>query len=61
MSRYHEEQHFHGALMGLLWTGSLVSVVLAVAMWYVPATQVNTTLNDMWNQVSKPWREFESW
>jgi transglutaminase-like putative cysteine protease len=42
-----------------LWAGSLVSVVLAVAMWYVPATQVNTSWNEWWNQVNKPWRDFE--
>ena len=42
-----------------LWAGSAVSVVLAFAMWYVPTTQVNATLNDAWGKVSKPWDEFQ--
>src|SRR5947209_4584542 len=45
---------------GFLWAGSAVSLVLAVAMWFVPGTGVNATLNDLWNQVNKPWNDFET-
>jgi transglutaminase-like putative cysteine protease len=44
---------------GFLWAGSVVSVVLAVAMWFVPATAVNSTLNTMWNRVNQPWVDIQ--
>ena len=45
---------------GFLWAGSLASVVVAGAMWYVPATAVNSTLSGMWNQVNRPWVDFQT-
>ena len=42
-----------------LWAGSAVSVVLAFAMWYVPTTAVNATLNDAWGNINKPWNDFQ--
>lgn len=43
-----------------LWTGSAVSVVLALAMWYVPASAANSTLNGMWEKVNQPWVDFQN-
>lgn len=42
-----------------LWAGSIVSVVLALAMWWVPASAANTTLNGMWDRVNRPWEDFQ--
>jgi hypothetical protein len=42
-----------------LWAGSALSIALALLMWYVPATAVNSTLNNVWNQVNKPWLDFQ--
>ena len=49
-----------GLTWAFLWAGSAVSIVLAMAMWYVPATAVNNTLNSMWEQVNKPWVDFQN-
>ncbi len=43
-----------------LWAGSAVSVVLAFAMWYVPASAANSTLNGMWERVNQPWVDFQN-
>lgn len=43
-----------------LWAGSLASLVLALAMWYVPTTAVNYTLNGIWEQVNQPWDDFQT-
>jgi transglutaminase-like putative cysteine protease len=48
-----------GLTWAFLWAGSAVSIVLAVTMWYVPTTSVNTTLNGMWEKVNQPWVEFQ--
>jgi transglutaminase-like putative cysteine protease len=49
-----------GLTWAFLWAGSAVSIVLAMAMWYVPAQAVNNTLNGMWEQVNKPWVDFQN-
>ncbi|HET9495717.1 MAG TPA: transglutaminaseTgpA domain-containing protein [Chloroflexia bacterium] len=49
-----------GLTWAFLWAGSAISIVLAMAMWYVPATAVNNTLNTMWAQVNKPWLDFQN-
>jgi transglutaminase-like putative cysteine protease len=49
-----------GLTWAFLWAGSAISIVLAGAMWYVPATAVNNTLNSMWEQVNKPWVDFQN-
>ncbi|MDQ3930580.1 MAG: DUF3488 domain-containing protein, partial [Chloroflexota bacterium] len=43
-----------------LWAGSAVSVVLALAMWFVPASAPNSTLNGVWERVNKPWVDFQN-
>src|SRR5207237_8928068 len=43
-----------------LWTVSRPSVRVAVTMWFVPATQINSSWNEWWTGVSKPWHEFET-
>lgn len=43
-----------------LWAGSAVSVLLALAMWYVPASAANSTLNGMWERVNQPWVDFQN-
>ncbi|MDQ6693100.1 MAG: DUF3488 and transglutaminase-like domain-containing protein, partial [Chloroflexota bacterium] len=43
-----------------LWAGSVVSVLLALLMWFVPATPVNATLNSMWAKVNGPWNDFQN-
>lgn len=43
-----------------LWAGSAVSVVLALAMWFVPTNYVNKTLNQMWESVNQPWVDFQT-
>lgn len=43
-----------------LWAGSAVSVVLALAMWYVPASAANSTLNGMWERVNQPWTDLQN-
>lgn len=43
-----------------LWAGSSVSVVLALAMWFVPANPPNSTLNGMWERINKPWVDFQN-
>lgn len=45
---------------GFLWAGSLLSVLLASAMWFVPAASVNATLNGAWSQVNQPWLDFQT-
>jgi transglutaminase-like putative cysteine protease len=45
---------------GFLWTGSAVACVLAMAMWYVPASSVNGTLNGLWERVNQPWLDFQA-
>ena len=45
---------------GFLWAGSLASLMLAGAMWFVPTTAVNSTLNTMWNKVNQPWVDFQT-
>src|SRR4051812_36651953 len=45
---------------GFLWAGSLASILLAGAMWFVPTTAVNSTLNTMWNNVNQPWVDFQT-
>ncbi len=59
--RWQRERINYSPTLGwaFLWTGSVVSVLLATAMWFVPATQVNSSWNEWWNQVNKPWRDFE--
>jgi transglutaminase-like putative cysteine protease len=42
-----------------LWAGSALSIAVALLMWYVPATAVNNTLNNVWSQVNKPWLDFQ--
>lgn len=42
-----------------LWAGTGVSVVLALAMWFVPASAPNSTLNGVWERVNKPWVDFQ--
>ncbi|MEO6457639.1 MAG: transglutaminaseTgpA domain-containing protein [Chloroflexia bacterium] len=49
-----------GLTWAFLWTGSSVSVALALSMWFVPTTSVNTTLNGMWEQVNQPWVDFQT-
>jgi transglutaminase-like putative cysteine protease len=49
-----------GLTWAFLWAGSAISIVLALAMWYVPATAVNNTLNTMWEKVNKPWLDFQN-
>ncbi len=49
-----------GLTWAFLWTGSSVSIALALSMWFVPATSVNTTLNGMWEQVNQPWVDFQT-
>jgi transglutaminase-like putative cysteine protease len=44
-----------------LWAGSALSIAVALLMWYVPATAVNSTLNSMWEKVNKPWVDFQDW
>jgi transglutaminase-like putative cysteine protease len=43
-----------------LWAGSGVSVLLALAMWFVPASAPNSTLNGVWERVNKPWVDFQN-
>ncbi|MFL5735648.1 MAG: DUF3488 and DUF4129 domain-containing transglutaminase family protein [Chloroflexia bacterium] len=43
-----------------LWAGTAVSVVLASVMWFVPTTEVNSTLNQVWSKVNKPWVDFQT-
>ncbi|HVF99047.1 MAG TPA: transglutaminaseTgpA domain-containing protein, partial [Chloroflexia bacterium] len=43
-----------------LWAGTGVSVVLALAMWFVPASAPNSTLNGVWERVNKPWVDFQN-
>ncbi len=43
-----------------LWTGSLVAGALALAMWYVPASSVNSTLNGIWERFNQPWLDFQA-
>src|SRR5207253_5326331 len=60
--RWQRERINYSPTLGwaFLWTGSLASIVLAVAMWFVPATQINSSWNEWWNQVNKPWNQFEN-
>ncbi len=44
-----------------LWAGSALSIAVALLMWYVPATAVNSTLNSLWEKVNKPWVDFQDW
>lgn len=44
-----------------LWAGSALSIAVALAMWYVPASAVNTPLNAVWEKVNKPWVDFQEW
>lgn len=48
-----------GLTWAFLWAGSAISIVLASAMWFVPATAVNGTLNNMWERVNKPWVDLQ--
>src|SRR5436190_18776597 len=43
-----------------LWAGSAVSVLLASVMWFVPTTEVNSSLNSVWTKVNKPWVDFQT-
>jgi len=43
-----------------LWAGSSASILIAAAMWFVPATAVNGTLNGMWEKVNQPWVDFQN-
>jgi transglutaminase-like putative cysteine protease len=43
----------------LLWAGSGVAGVVALAMWFVPSQQVNSTLYGLWEKVNGPWIEFQ--
>ena len=43
-----------------LWAGSAVSVFLALAMWFVPASAPNSTLYGAWERVNKPWVDFQN-
>ncbi len=43
-----------------LWTGSAVAAVLALAMWYVPASAANSTLNSAWERVNQPWVDLQT-
>ncbi|MDQ5823366.1 MAG: DUF3488 and transglutaminase-like domain-containing protein [Chloroflexota bacterium] len=43
-----------------LWAGSAVSVFLALAMWFVPASAPNSTLYGVWERVNKPWVDFQN-
>ncbi|HKP51528.1 MAG TPA: transglutaminaseTgpA domain-containing protein [Chloroflexia bacterium] len=43
-----------------LWTGSLVAGTLALAMAYVPASSVNSTLNSVWEKINQPWLDFQA-
>jgi transglutaminase-like putative cysteine protease len=43
-----------------LWAGTAVSLVLALAMWFVPTTSPNSTLNTLWNRVNQPWVELQN-
>ncbi|MEA2573147.1 MAG: hypothetical protein QOH93_445 [Chloroflexia bacterium] len=43
-----------------LWAGSAVSVFLALAMWFVPASAPNSTLYGVWERVNKPWVDFQT-
>jgi transglutaminase-like putative cysteine protease len=45
---------------GFLWAGTVVSTVLALTMWFVPTTEVNSTLNSMWGKVNQPWVDFQN-
>jgi transglutaminase-like putative cysteine protease len=49
-----------GLTWAFLWAGSAVSIAVALAMWYVPATAVNNTLNTVWNKVDQPWKDMET-
>ncbi len=49
-----------GLTWAFLWAGSAVSIAVALAMWYVPATAVNNTLNSVWNKVDQPWKDMET-
>ncbi|MEO5952227.1 MAG: transglutaminaseTgpA domain-containing protein, partial [Chloroflexia bacterium] len=44
-----------------LWAGSALSIAVALAMWYVPATAANSMLNSVWSKVNQPWTDFQSW
>lgn len=48
-----------GLTWAFLWAGSAVSIALALAMWYVPATAVNNTLSSAWEKINKPWLDFQ--
>jgi transglutaminase-like putative cysteine protease len=43
-----------------LWAGSALSIAVALLMWYVPATAVNSTLNSLWEKVNDPWEAFQA-
>ncbi|MDQ3928986.1 MAG: transglutaminaseTgpA domain-containing protein [Chloroflexota bacterium] len=43
-----------------LWAGSAVSVFVALAMWFVPASAPNSTLYGVWERVNKPWVDFQN-
>jgi transglutaminase-like putative cysteine protease len=45
--------------LSLLWAGSSVAGALALAMWFVPSQQVNSTLYGLWEKVNGPWLEFQ--
>jgi transglutaminase-like putative cysteine protease len=49
-----------GLTWAFLWAGSAVSIALALAMWYVPATAVNSTLSTLWDKIDQPWKDFEN-
>ncbi|MEO8284970.1 MAG: transglutaminaseTgpA domain-containing protein [Chloroflexota bacterium] len=49
-----------GLTWAFLWAGSAVSIAVALAMWYVPASAVNGTLSSVWEKVNQPWHDFEN-